>query len=461
MCLLLQKQLWQPKDVRSKDLPSQAWQTAELQTDEPQAEEWTPTVQNPLSFELAKEAYHGLAGQFVEEAVRESEASPVAVLLTFLARFGCEFFNPHTLCPYYEIGDTKHYPRLFVAICGQTAKARKGTSAKPVERIFDFPPQTFPQNIQVSPGPLSSGEGLIYAVRDKRTELDPVSGEVKLVDIGAADKRLFVLDEELAGALTVTKKEGNTLSSVLRGFWDSGSARPMTKTNRICSTRAHVCIVAHITKGELETHLQNVELLNGFANRFLWALVHRSKLVSIPKAIPDSILQKLQFSLIESLRYGQQCKNLVFAEATKELWTEIYPWLSRDKAGMAGAVTDRAEPQTARLALIYALLDKKDTVEPVHLQSALAVWNYCEESAKSLFGGRGIFKLDDKIFSYLESETLTLTQISTKLGRNVQSKEIKSALQRLIDSGIVKFYTEKTKGRPITIFSAVQSKFTK
>lgn len=40
----------------------------------------------------------------------------------------------------------------------------------------------------------------------------------------------------------------------------------------------------------------------------------------------------------------------------------------------------------------------------------------------------------------------------TKLGRNVQSKEIKSALQRLIDSGIVKFYTEKTKGRPITIF---------
>lgn len=432
-----------------------------LPQEELQAEEWKPRSQKSFSFELAQEAYHGLAGRFVEEAIRESEASPVAVLLTFLARFGCEVFNPHTFCPYYEIGDTKHYPRLFVAICGQTAKARKGTSAKPVERIFDFLPQTFPQNIQVSPGPLSSGEGLIYAVRDKRTELDPERGEMKVVDIGAADKRLFVLDEELAGALTVTKKEGNTLSSVLRGFWDSGSARPMTKTNRICSTHAHVCIVAHITKGELETHLQNVELLNGFANRFLWALVHRSKLVSIPKAIPNGILQKLQFSLIESLRYGQQCKNLFFAEATKELWTEIYPWLSRDKAGMAGAVTDRAEPQTARLALIYALLDKKDTVEPVHLQSALAVWNYCEESAKSLFGGRGVYKLDDKILSFLESEPLTLTQINARLGRNVQSKEIKLALQRLTDSGIIKFYTEKTKGRPITIFSAVQLNHTK
>ena len=224
-------------------------------------EDWKPDSSDRISIEMEPEAYSGFAGQFVEEAVRNSEASPVAVLLTFLARFGCEVFNPKTLGPYYEIGDTKHYPRLFVAICGQTAKARKGTSAKPVERLLDFPSTLYTSSIQVSPGPLSSGEGLIYAVRDKRKELDPVSGEMKVIDNGALDKRLFVLDEELAGALTVTKKEGNTLSSVLRGFWDNGSARPMTKTNRISSTSAHVCIVAHITKGELETHLQNVELL--------------------------------------------------------------------------------------------------------------------------------------------------------------------------------------------------------
>lgn len=422
---------------------------------------WQPNPQKILSFELKPEAYSGFAGQFVEEAVRESEASPVAVLLTFLARFGCEVFNPKTLCPYYEIGDTKHYPRLFVAICGQTAKARKGTSAKPVERLFDFPKTLFTSSIQVSPGPLSSGEGLIYAVRDKRKELDPVSGEMKVIDNGAMDKRLFVLDEELAGALTVTKKEGNTLSSVLRGFWDNGSARPMTKTNRISSTSAHVCIVAHITKGELETHLQNVELLNGFANRFLWALVHRSKLVSIPKAIPNNILEKFQVILADRLRFGQQCQNFTFADETKELWNEIYPWLSRDKVGMVGAVTDRAEPQTARLALIYALLDKKKVIEPVHLKSALAVWSYCEASAKVLFSGRGVYKLDDKILSFLESENLSLTEINLKLGKNIPSQEIKSALQRLIDANIVKFEIEKTKGRPITVFSTAKFNCTK
>ncbi len=424
-------------------------------------EDWKPDSSDRISIEMEPEAYSGFAGQFVEKAVCNSEASPVAVLLTFLTRFGCEVFNPRTLSPYYEIGDTKHYPRLFVAICGQTAKARKGTSAKPVERLFDFPKHMYTSSIQVSPGPLSSGEGLIYAVRDIRKELDPVSGEMKVIDNGATDKRLFILDEELAGALKVTKKEGNTLSSVARRLWDNGSARPMTKTNRISTTFAHVCIVAHITMGELETNLQNVELLNGFANRFLWALVNRRKHVPIPEAIPNHILDKFQTTLADILRFGQQCQNLTFANETKELWIKIYPWLSRDKVGMVGAVTDRAEPQTARLALIYALLDKKKMIEPVHLKSALAVWNYCETSAKALFSGRGIYKLDDKILSFLESGDLTLTQINSKLGRNIKSQEIKSTLQRLIDANIVQFKIENSGGRPTTIFSTAKLNCTK
>lgn len=424
-------------------------------------EDWKPDSSDRISIEMEPEAYSGFAGQFVEKAVCNSEASPVAVLLTFLTRFGCEVFNPRTLSPYYEIGDTKHYPRLFVAICGQTAKARKGTSAKPVERLFDFPKQMYTSSIQVSPGPLSSGEGLIYAVRDIRKELDPVSGEMKVIDNGATDKRLFILDEELAGALKVTKKEGNTLSSVARGLWDNGSARPMTKTNRISTTFAHVCIVAHITMGELETNLQNVELLNGFANRFLWALVNRRKHVPIPEAIPNHILDKFQTTLADILRFGQQCQNLTFANETKELWIKIYPWLSRDKVGMVGAVTDRAEPQTARLALIYALLDKKKVIEPIHLKSALAVWSYCEASAKALFSGRGIYKLDDKILSFLENENLSLTGINIKLGKNIPSKEIQSALQRLTDANLIQFKTEKTKGKSKTIFSIRKFNFTK
>ena len=417
-------------------------------------DDWTPLTSPPQKLILHEDALQGFAGEFVHEATKNSEAAPVAVLLTFLARFGCEVFNPIHQTPYFQIGESRHFSRLFIAICGQTAKARKGTSAKPVERLFTFTDTgTQYKGVQISPGPLSSGEGLIYAMRDEKSEYNQETQSTKFIDTGASDKRLFVLDEELAAALKVTKREGNTLSTVLRGLWDNGNAAPITKGNRISTTNAHVCVVAHITKDELSSSLQNIELLNGFGNRFLWALVHRSKLVALPMAIPTDTFDLLQTKLLSCLNHGKQSKELVFANETKEIWCEIYPHLSRDKPGLVGAVTDRAEAQTARLALIYALLDKNNTIEPRHLHSAIAVWQYCENSAKSIFGGRGEQQLDDKILSFLQSKNLTTTEINNLLGRNLKSIEIRASLEKLISAGLVKFNKIETSGRPVVIFS--------
>jgi hypothetical protein len=53
---------------------------------------------------------------------------------------------------------------------------------------------------------------------------------------------------------------------------------------------------------------------------------------------------------------------------------------------LLGSVIARAEAQVTRLALIYALLDRRDQIEVVHLKAALAVWEYCEASATRIFG---------------------------------------------------------------------------
>jgi hypothetical protein len=37
--------------------------------------------------------------------------------------------------------------------------------------------------------------------------------------------------------------------------------------------------------------------------------------------------------------------------------------------------------------LLYALLDMSDKICTRHLQAALALWQYCEESARFIFGG--------------------------------------------------------------------------
>ena len=78
---------------------------------------------------------------------------------------------------------------------------------------------------------LSSGEGLIYQVRDPQYDKEPIreggrrTGEITgyqdiLTDPGEPDKRLFIIESEFASALTVMEREGCTLSPVLRDVWD-------------------------------------------------------------------------------------------------------------------------------------------------------------------------------------------------------------------------------------------------
>jgi hypothetical protein len=68
------------------------------------------------------------------------------------------------------------------------------------------------------------------------------------------------------------------------------------------------------------------------------------------------------------------------------LWREVYPELARGGDGLLAHLTSRAEAQTVRLALLYALLDRAEAIDPEHLEAALAAWRYCEASARYIFG---------------------------------------------------------------------------
>ena len=184
------------------------------------------------------------------------------------------------------VGDTKHFVRIFAVIVGDSAKSRKGTSARPVDRLFAF------SAVRTTPGPLSSGEGIIYAVRDP----EPLRENNKC-DIGVNDKRLYIIDEEFASALACTKRDGNTLSTIIRSAWDKGDLDPLTKTSKIRATGAHIGIISHITLYELSQKMHATETFNGFANRILWVFASRKKMVPIPEPMHDSELKALQNEL--------------------------------------------------------------------------------------------------------------------------------------------------------------------
>ncbi|MCT4534770.1 hypothetical protein [Halodesulfovibrio sp.] len=53
----------------------------------------------------------------------------------------------------------------------------------------------------------------------------------------------------------------------------------------------------------------------------------------------------------------------------------MHTLLSKDRSGLPGAVINRAETNTLRLALLYTLLDSSFEIGSSHLHSALALWD--------------------------------------------------------------------------------------
>jgi hypothetical protein len=77
--------------------------------------------------------------------------------------------------------------------------------------------------------PCQGPEGVIYHARDARKEQQPIreKGQVVgyepvTVDAGEPDKRLLVIEPELAVLLKSMAREGNSLSGVIRDAWDTG-----------------------------------------------------------------------------------------------------------------------------------------------------------------------------------------------------------------------------------------------
>jgi hypothetical protein len=120
---------------------------------------------------------------------------------------------------------------------------------------------------------LSSGEGLISAVRDRVTN-EGKDGEPVVVDEGVGDKRLLAVEPEFARVLRVAGRDGNTLSPQLRMAWDAPEVmQTLTRSSPLRASAPHIGVVGHITPTELRAELTRTDAANGFANRFLWVLV--------------------------------------------------------------------------------------------------------------------------------------------------------------------------------------------
>jgi len=158
----------------------------------------------------------------------------------------------------------------------------------------------------------------------------------------------------------------------------------------------------------------------------------------------------------KAVEAARKLVRVTMTEAAAQAWEAAYPELSADRPGLLGAVVGRAEAQVIRLALIYALLDCTHQIDVVHLEAAMAVWAYSEESAARIFeDSLGDPTADEILLALRRSGEMTRTDIHHLFGRHRSAAQIDIALALLLKAGRAKFETRHTGGRPVEMWSAI------
>ncbi len=423
--------------------PEQPAPQAKAPDKQPSAPEW-PTMDEA--------AYHGFAGELVKTIEPHSEADPVALLLTSLSCFG----NAIGRWSYYRVEGDHHHANLFSVLVGTSSKARKGTSFSHIKNVFKIADEIWARD-RITGG-LSSGEGLIHAVRDPVIKYNAKESKDEVADPGVSDKRLLVVEPEFAGVLSVMERPGNNLSPFIRKAWDDGQLASMIRNSPLAATNAHISILGHVTTDELRARLTRTDSANGFANRFLFALVRRSKELPFSGDLTDSenlhLGERLKL-IVEKLSgpFGSDFpERITMTEAARAEWAAAYVRCRRKNPACWALSLVRAEAYAIRLSLIYALLDCSPQIDVVHLRAGLAVWRYCESSAAYIFGAALGDEVADTILRSAGSgwqRGLTRNGINTLFGGHKMTGKLSAALGLLVEKGRARMETRSTGGRPV------------
>jgi hypothetical protein len=385
-------------------------------------------------------AYHGLPGEIVWAIAPHTEADPVAVLVQLLVAYGALIGGG----AWFTVERTRHYPNEFAVLIGDSAVSRKGTALGHVKQLLGEVQEDFPSRMKKG---LSSGEGVVYLLRDRQGE-----------DPGAPDRRLLITEPEFSRVLQ--GRELSLLSPILRQAWDGEDLETLTRNRPLHATGAHLALIGHITATELRHCSTTLSIANGFLNRFLFVSCRRTQLLPDGGDVDPLANTGLKDRLAQALDHARGAGELRFDSGAKRHWRTTYKKMSkRPMEGVTGALTARAEAHSIRLALIYALLDGASSIKVEHLKAGLALWEYAARSAEWALGEATGVPFAEQIHGHMVDNPggVPLTQLHELLNNNHTSAELREALRALEHAGRAECRKKKNPkgGRPAEIWTAI------
>lgn len=408
---------------------------------ETQTHEW-PT--------LSHDALYGLAGDVVRTLDPYTEADQSGVLFAFLASAGCYFDTK----PHLYGGNTEHPGRVWPLLTGATSEGAKGTAMSVVQNLIRAIDYGF--SVESRASGLSTAEGLIRRVRDGNG-LDP---DDKNFDEGVHDKRLIVWEPEFVNVLSRARREGNSLSGTMRDAYDGIPLQTLTSLNPLIATGHMITIIGAITPTELIEKLTATDITNGFANRFIIVCTRRSKLLPDGGIVPQDILDSLTSRFRDAATAVSNVKRMGRTEGAADLWaSEYHDRFGRKlEDGPVATMFARWHAHSARLSVIYALLDGSAAVEEKHVRAALAAWDYIEGSVRYVFGAPDADPTLGRLMEFVNNaegdQGRTRNEISVDLFRNnLTAKQLDVVCGKLLqqpDYETVKRTVDK--GRPPNVY---------
>ena len=408
---------------------------------------------------LDDEALYGLAGDFVRLVAGRTEADPNAVYFAFLVMAGHVIGRNF----YIALGPHRHCGNLYVCLVGPTSFGRKGTAIDTAEKVFvegDYH-AGFGTTL---PG-VSSGEGLIWAIRDPiqkpKTDRRTKKAEMTESDPGVKDKRLLITLGEFYQALCCMRRKDSTLSVVLRNAWDMDKlALPTKNNNAQVSVGAHVSMLGATSPHELLNAVTQADSDNGTLNRIIWACARGARRLPEGEEMLDLLCRpewtELQQQFNRNIAHvGDTPQRIHRSEDAQDEWGRneysdrgLYRELTQPRTGFWGDVTARAAQQVTRMALIHAVINGAREIRPEHQRAAYSAWRYADQSTQRLFGA-----LDDpdrtKILEALRSagdRGMTRKEINGLWAGHKSAEEIQKALTALARGGLARFEEEKKPG---------------
>lgn len=386
----------------------------------------TPLLKVP---EINKKAFFGLIKEVIETAAVNCEASAVSVGITLIhyiaACIGRKVYLP--------IGDYILHCRPYSLIVGQSSKARKGMSQSLVKKIFLEIAQINKYLPPIING-LSTGEGLIYLVRDSDDK-----------DQGISDKRALVIETEFANILKKSKREQSILSQIIRQAYDGETIATRTRVNSCKATDPHIVILGHITADELKKTIANTtEATNGFINRFLIINTKREKIISLPPATNIKKIKSIAFDINQILKeFDPLSKTIHEMKIDIEAaiyWDKVYSVLTAESYGIIGELTNRHDHFPLIYAMIFAILEGRFTITELDIERALYWVDYGQQSIRYIFSSveteesqKRINELSRKILSLITDQPISRSQLYKALDSNVKADRIKESVQYLLN----------------------------